>query len=325
METIEKINILDAKIEGIIDIISNKSDTAVNSLDIKSFLEKYSIYKSLLKSDTLHSMVESINELNKKIKNIETEVNVPLEIAKNETNKIIAMYGDDNTQLALNMADIKLLKSSIYKTFKDLILYISDLKIDEKIVSLNSNIELAKEMTNSIAQQKDKIDTIIKTIEVQETVIENVEKKNEIQDTQISYANDLIVTMEKQIESYAFFAEEFNNIYMVARDFVKNFTKLEREMEHIYKRDNALLAMIENIVAFIEKDYRKISNTIDHIDNLFETYAKEIISWTTESMMFVNEVKGYNLSLAAYNDKFDDISSMLDNVLNNISKIKEGK
>jgi chromosome segregation ATPase len=204
-------------------------------------------------------------------------------------------------------------------------LYISDLKIDEKIVSLNSNIELAKEMTNSIAQQKDKIDTIIKTIEVQETVIENIEKKNETQDTQISYANDLIVTMEKQIESYAFFAEEFNNIYMVARDFVKNFTKLEREMEHIYKRDNTLLAMIENIVAFIEKDYRKISNTIDHIDNLFETYAKEIISWTTESMMFVNEVKGYNLSLAAYNDKFDDISSMLDNVLNNISKIKEGK
>jgi len=325
MNTTEHVNVLEAKIEGLIDIVSNKSNTAVNSLDIKAFMEKYSIYKTLLKSETLNSVVETINELNKQIKNIQTEVNIPLEIANNETNKIIKMYGDDNTQLAINIADIKLFKTSIYKTFKDLIFYISNLKIDEKINDLNANIQIAKDLMGSIIQQKDKINNLVDSIDMQKSVISDIENKNKEQDSQISYANDLIVTLEKQIESYAFFAEEFNNIYMVARDFVKNFTRLEKEMDHISKRDNELYSMYKNIMSFIDGDYRLLSKTIENIDSDFKKYAQDIVSWTTENLMFVNEVRGYNLSLSAYNDKFDSISEDLDNVLVRIQNIKEAR
>ena len=325
MDVIEQINVLEAKIDGLIDIISNKSDTAVNSLDIKAFMEKYSIYKTLLNSETLNSMVQSINELNEKIKNIQKEVNIPLEIANNETNKIIALYGDDNTQLALNVADVKLFKSSIYKTFKDLIKYISNLRIDEKITYLNNNINLAKNLMNDIINQKDLLDNIIETVETQKTYILNIDKKNKQQDAQISYANDLIATLEKQIESYSFFAEEFNNIYMVARDFVKNFVKLEKEMDYIYKKDNELRSLIDGIIYFINNDYAVLNRTINDMKDSFEKYAKDIISWTTESLMFVNEVRGYNLSLRAYNNKFDDMSLVLDNVLSELKKIEENK
>ena len=112
---------------------------------------------------------------------------------------------------------------------------------------------------------------------------------------------------------------------MVARDFVKNFTKLEMEMDNIYKRDKELRKTIDGIVYFIQNDYTSLHSSITNIQKSFDKYAKDIVSWTTENLMFVNEVRGYNLSLRAYNDRFDNMSITLDSVLSDLNKIKENK
>jgi len=48
-------------------------------------------------------------------------------------------------------------------------------------------------------------------------------------------------------------------------------------------------------------------------------FTEEMLSWLNYSLMFTNEVKAYNLSLSAYNDKMTQIKSQckeIDDIIN---------
>ncbi len=137
---------------------------------------------------------------------------------------------------------------------------------------------------------------------------------NEKQDEQIEYINDITITLEKEIESYAFFTNEFNKIYLNAKEFMVRFEESLNKLEIIEKRDEALWNVVTKLLnAFIE-DYSSIEVAINDMGEKLQSATSEILSWLEYSLMFVNEVKAYNLSLRAYNEEMDKISQRCDNI-----------
>jgi len=319
--TINDIRAIEGKINALIEMLSNKTGSNVKALDIKEFIDKYSIVKDILHSNTIESFLETINSLNEEIQEIQEKANIPLAVANRESQKIINAYSNDTTQLALNIADVKLFKNNIYMSFKKMYDYINDINIDKKMSELNTQIAFAKNLSKQIIAQKERIQEVIKKNEQQDQVLEKIKNVNQEQDKQIDYVNDLIVMMEKQIENYSFFAEEFNTIYMTAKDFLKEFAFLEKKIDYIVRRDDALEEVVKSIVGFVGEDYKNLHQVIDVQKNKMDKFMNDIISWTNDSLMFNNEVKAYNLSLSAYNSRMKDISDEnieLGNLLDNI-------
>jgi len=319
--TINDIRALEGKVNALIEMLSNKTGSNIKALDIKEFIDKYSIVKDILHSNTIESFLETINSLNKEIQEIQEKANIPLAVANRESQKIIDAYSDNTTQLALNIADVKLFKNNVYMSFKKMYDYINDINIDKKMFELNTQIAFAKNLSKQIIAQKEKIQEVITKNEQQDQFLEKIENVNKEQDKQIDYVNDLIVMMEKQIENYSFFAEEFNTIYMTAKDFLKEFAFLEKKIDYIVRRDDALEEVVKSIVGFVGEDYKNLHQVIDVQKNKMDKFMGDIISWTNDSLMFNNEVKAYNLSLSAYNSRMKDINDEnieLGNLLNNI-------
>jgi len=313
---------LEGKIDGLISMLSGKTNNNIKALEIKEFIDKYSVVKTLLQTDTITSLLESINQLNQEIKDIQDKANIPLAIANKESQKIVDAYADDTTQLALNITDVKLFKTNVYDSFAKMYQYINSLNIDKKIEQLNTQIAFAKNLSKEIIAQKEKIQDVINKNKEQDQLLEKMDNTNKEQDKQISYANDLIVMLEKQVENYAFFAEEFNTIYITAKDFISEFAYLEEKLNYIVNRDRALEATVKSIVSYMGEDYANLHSVIEKTNEDMNKFMQDIISWTNDSLMFNNEVRAYNLSLAAYNNEMDAIrvqneetSKMLDSIV----------
>ena len=317
----QELNNLKAKVESIIDMISNRPELAVDSANIKDFIDKYSIVKTLLDSDTLNGVVEKISELNKNIDTIQKETEGPLLVAQQQSQKIIDMYSKKDVSLSLNIADVKSFKSEVYKSFKDFMNYLKDLDIDNKVEMLKQEIVLAKNLKNDLMAQKDAIQALIKKTDIEDQLIQKIQKVNEDQDTKIKYLDNLIVTIEKQIENYAFFANEFNKIYINAKEFMTRFAEALETLEYIEERDDVLYDLVKRISSLLTTNFETINEATKNLSYQIESYTKEMLSWLNTSMMFVNEVKAYNLSLSAYNNTMDNISNRMGIVSNKLDNI----
>lgn len=317
----QELNNLKAKVESIIDMISNRPELAVDSANIKDFIDKYSVVKTLLGSDTLNSVVEKISELNTNIDTIQKETEGPLLVAQQQSQKIIDMYSKKDVSLSLNIADVKSFKSEVYQSFKDFMNYLKDLDIDNKVEMLKQEIVLAKNLKNDLMAQKDAIQGLIKKTELEEQLLQKIQEVNDDQDTKIKYLNNLIITIEKQIENYAFFANEFNKIYINAKEFMTRFAEALETLEYIESRDDVLYELVKKIDSLLSTNFETINEATKKLSYQIESYTKEMLSWLNTSMMFVNEVKAYNLSLSAYNGTMDNISNRMDIVSDKLDAI----
>jgi len=316
MDLTQRVSVVEGKINALLEMLGNRPELATDAVKIKDFIEKYSVVNTLLASDTIESLLTKVDELNKSIQEVQKELQVPLTVAKEQSAKIMKFYSDDSAQLALNIVDLKLFKSSSYKSLRDVIDYINSFEIDKKMKNLDAQLAIVKDISNKIIQQKDKINSILKRIDTQEELINQIRETNKEQDAQIDYVNNLIVEIEKQIENYAFFADEFNKIYLNAKEFISTFGELKEKLEYIYNRDNIIQKLLEDIIGFMGNDFATINKTIKGLKDSIDSFSKEMLDWLNYSLMFVNEVKAYNLSLGAYNKE-------MDNIINRCREIKK--
>ena len=314
-------NVLKGKVESIIDMISNKPELPMDAERIKNFLEKYSIVEALLTTDTIETVISKIDKLNENMDVIQKEVEGPLLVAQQQSEKIIQAYTQKDVNLSLNVADIKMFKSEIFSTFKDFTEYLNKLDISGKMKELDDENALLKSLRLDIIAQKDQLNNILEQIEKEEELIGNVQETNKQQDFQINYVNNLIATVEKQIENYAFFANEFNKIYLNAKNFITKFSEALETLNEIEQRDTLLFKIVGEIASVIETDYSVINGETRALKSKIDEYTKEMLSWLNYSMMFVNEVKAYNLSLGAYNDKMDVLKQKANSVIIDLDSV----
>lgn len=319
--TIQDFNILKGKVDSIVDMITNKPDLPMDAERVKDFLEKYSVIDILLNTDTIETVINKIDELNKNIEVIKKEVEGPLLVAQQQSERIIQSYSQKDVDLSLNIADIKMFKSEIFASFKDFTDYLTKLDISGKMAELNNEKALLKNLRMDIMAQKDKINKLFEQLEKEETLIENIQEVNKQQNFQIDYVTDLIATIEKQIENYAFFANEFNKIYLNAKNFITKFSEALDTLNYIEGRDELLYKIVGEISSVIETDYSVINEETKDLKNKIDAYTQEMLSWLNYSMMFVNEVKAYNLSLSAYNDTMDSLKQRTDKVITDLDSI----
>lgn len=302
-----KLERLNARVEALTDILTNKPELGIDAIKIKDFIDKYSVVNSLLKNDTFTSVVNKLNELNEMIDDIKNETEVPLQVARDQSQKIINLYTSDEVELALNIADVKRFKGEIFVAFRDFITYLQNLNLDKKMAELENEIALSKEIANNFIAMQDTLKQITEDIKSEENLIKKIEQVNEEQDTQINYVNNLITILEKEIESYAFFTNEFNKIYLNAKEFMTRFAEALETLEEIEKRDNALYEVTEHLLNAFTADYSSLESSITDLKTSVKNVTSEMLSWLNDSLLFVNEVKAYNLSLNGYNQNMQDI------------------
>jgi len=313
---------VNSKVNALISLISNKAASQIEEAKLKDFIEKYAIVEEIVNGDTIHSMISNVESVNDKLQDIEESINIPLTVINEQSEKVLKIFGNQDTDLVLNIADIKYTKNAIYSTFRDLINYLNDLNITGKIKELNDKILFTKSLSDEILSQKNKINEVIDKVVEQETMIEAVEKVNQDQSNQIDYTNNLLSIMEKQIENYAFFAEEFNKIYLNARDFISVMDRLRVKMDYIETRDDQLVNLMNTIVSFIDDKYSVFAQAADEMKQKVVNLEQYVLNWVETSLLFTNEVKAYNLSLKAYNQDMDNISERYLSIKNNIDSLE---
>lgn len=321
MDLQNKVANLEAKVETLIDLISNKPELQSDSVKIKDFIEKYSILQKLLEDETLVSITEKLNALNDTMQEIRNEIEGPLLVAKEQSERLLKIYSDDTTGLALNIADVKLLKEDLYKSIKDFTKYIQSLDIDTKLNTLKEQVALSKALNQEIIAQKSQIDKLLKRIEKDEAIINSIQEVNKEQTDLINQVNDLVVILEKQIEDYAFFTNEFNKIYISAKEFMTRFSEALTTLEFITKRDEILYNFVKKTASLLESDYTTLTTEIKALRSQIQQTLKEMLSWLNHSLMFVNEVRAYNLSLRAYNTQMENIEKRAEDVIAKLETI----
>ena len=319
--TLQDLAQIKAKLNALMDMVTNKPQLSIDSSEIEDFIEKYGIVKEIVGEDTLTAVLNKINELNSNIETIQKETEAPLIVAQQQSQKIIDMYSKDEVSLALNIADIKMFKNEIYASFKNFIDYIDKLNIQHKMSVLNEQITVVKNMKADMISQSDKIKNLFSQINEEQELVTTIKEVNKQQDAQIDYLNNLIITIEKQIENYAFFANEFNKIYINAKEFMQRFAESLETLTYIEEKDAILYELVKQISSVLETDFSIVNKEIEELSNRVDNFTNEMLSWLNYSLMFTNEVKAYNLSLSAYNKQMDDLTTRAQKVIQNLETI----
>ena len=321
MDIQSKLTQLEAKVNTLIDLISNKPELQSDAVAIKDFIEKYSIVKEILNGETLTSFETKINELNSIIEEVKEKIEGPLLVAKAQSERLLEVYSSDKVSLALNVSDVKMLKEDLYKTVKDFIKYLNSLDIDTKLNTLKEQIIISKTLNQELIAQKTLIDNLASRLEKDENIINHIQEVNQAQNDLINQTHDLITIIEKQIEDYAFFTNEFNKIYINAKEFMTKFAEALHQLEYITQRDDLLYEFVKKTATLLENDYITLTSEVKALKEKITLTMQELLSWLNHSLMFVNEVRAYNLSLKAYNEAMDNISNRADAVINSLKNI----
>jgi len=315
MDTTEKRLLeLESKVKTLIEMVTNRPELAIDAAKIKDFVDKYSALVSIIKNDTLTTTVEKINKINEVVEDIQKRTEAPLLVAETQSQKILDLYSSDKVELALNVADVKRFKSEIFVALRDFLEYIKELNIEGKMKELEAEIAIAKQLSNDMVVMRDKLKSLNESLNKEMEVLKKIEEVNKAQDEQITYIENLITTLEKEIESYAFFTNEFNKIYLNAKEFMKRFADALTTLENITQRDKALYGLVEKLLNAFVADYSSLEMSINSLSDNLKQFTQEMLTWLNHSLMFVNEVRAYNLSLNAYREEMLNIQAKCDNI-----------
>jgi hypothetical protein len=134
---------------------------------------------------------------------------------------------------------------------------------------------------------------------------------NQAQTLLIDNAENLIVEMEKQIENYAFYSEEFDKVYSTAVTFVSKFSELVSELERVSARDANLESIMASVISLTGQDFIDMENITDKIVVSLDTLALNTAQKINNMMLFVDEYNAVGTALHAVNIRMQAVTSVV--------------
>lgn len=300
---------LEGKVEALVDILSGRQTNYADGEQLRRFIDNYAVVEALIENDTISELVDNVTRIKDRFSDVSGRIDGLLGAVEVESDKLVESIGAGSTGVALNVADMVLFQTSVSDSYKTMLAHLSDIDITGKINKMEATLRDALGLIDAMKSQKAEVNILLTKVAENRALISNMEDVNNAQTNLIDNTENLIVEVEKQIENYAFYAEEFDKVYATARTFVSKFSELRDEMERIADRDAKLEAILTSLVALTARDFTDMETMISTISTSIDSLALNTAQKLNDMVLFVDEYNAVGTALSAVRTRFQAVSS----------------
>ena len=320
----EELIALQGKVEALIDILSGRQVNHVDGEQIKRFIDNYAVIEALIENDSITDLIENVVRIKDRFQDVSNRVDGLLGAVEVESSKLVSSMGNGASGVALNVADMVLFQTSVSDSYKSLLQHLNDIDITGKVNRMESSLRESLGLIDSMRAQKSEINVLLQKVANNKALIDNMETVNENQTLLIDNAENLIAEMEKQIENYAFYAEEFDVVYSTAVTFVSRFSQLVDELERVSARDAKLEEIMSSVISLTAQDFTEMEAMIARITTSVDSLALNTAQKLDGMLTFVNEYNAVGMALSAVKTRMQRIAALVGDELTLLNEAEIG-
>ncbi|RLF42141.1 MAG: hypothetical protein DRN17_08075 [Thermoplasmata archaeon] len=305
----ERIVILEGKLNVIIDMWTGRQTDVVDGEKIQKFIDNYAVVNTIIENDSITELIHNIVSIGGRFNDVSARIDGLLGAIEVESEKLVSNMGDGASGVALNIADMVMFQTSVSDAYKSMLQHLSDIDITGKINSMESALRESMGLIDSMKTQKAEITILLNRIAENKALIDNMADVNVAQTQLIDNTETMIAEMEKQIENYAFYSEEFDKVYTTAITFVSRFGELVRELERVSARDAKLESLMGAVISLTEHDFTEMESITDKMVMSLDAFAASTAQKLNDMLMFVNEYNAIGTALSAIKGRMIEVTS----------------
>jgi hypothetical protein len=324
MITDEEFVSLQGKVEALMDIMSGQQRDYADGEQLKNFIDNYAVIEGIIENDSIDTLVTNIVMAKNRFEEVSGRIDGLLSSIEVESDKLVSGLAGGSSGVALNVADMVLFQTSVSDAYKSMLGHLSDIDITGKINRMESALGEALGLIETMRAQRNEINILLQKIAENRALLDNMEEVNNDQTSLIDNAQNMIVELEKQIENYAFYSEEFDKVYTTAVTFVSKFSDIVAELERVSKRDANLESLMSDVISLTEQSFVTFEylnqEMVSSIDRLGLTTAQKI----DNMILFVDEYNAVGTALHAVSDRMAAVTSSVGDEITLLSEEEAG-
>ena len=312
MDEATRILKLEGTVAALTDILSGNQVNSIDGEQIKRFIENYGLIGSIVENETVDVFLSNIVLAKGRFDQVALRLDGLLAAAESESDKLVSQLGSGASGLALNMADSALFRASVGDAYKSMMQHLSDLDITGKINQMDSSLSEALALIGDMRSQRSQINVLLQKIADNKALLDNMDDVNNAQSTLINTSQNLIAELSKQIENYAFYAEEFDKVYVTAVNFVGQFASLVEELARVSARDDAISNMLRDVISVSAHDFTTMETHVSTMSDAMDRLGTETAQKINDMLLFVTEYNAVGTAVHAVSDRFTAVTTEVD-------------
>ena len=303
---------LEGTMSALTDILSGHQVDSIDGEEIKRFIENYGLIGSIVGNETVDVFLSNIVLAKGRFDQVSLRLDGLLSAAEAESDKLVSQLGGGASGLALNMADSALFRASVGDAYKSMMQHLSNLDITGKINQMDSSLSEALALIEDMRSQRSQINVLLQKIADNKALIDNMDEVNNNQTTLINTSQNLIAELSKQIENYAFYAEEFDKVYVTAVNFVGQFSSLVEELARVSARDDAISNMLRDVISVSTHDFTTMETHVATMSDAMDRLGTDTAQKINDMLLFVTEYNAVGTAVHAVIDRFQAVKTDAD-------------
>ena len=299
----ERIIKLEGRVAALIEMLSGKERDRADAEKVKRFIDNYAVVSGVIENRGVENFITSLVEAKKRFDTLSGKLDGLLGSIDAESDRLVKSLGDGASGVALNIADMIMFQTSVSDGYKSMLEHLRDINITGKINEMEASLREAMGLISDLRSQREQINTILQRIADDETVIKDVQSVNDTQQQLIKNTENMIAEVEKEIENYGFYAEEFDKIYTTASNFVARFRELVSEIDRIATRDTKLESLMADVLSVSFESVEQFEALTTTLSQAIRNLGTDTAQKLEDMTMFINEFNAIGLALGDIKDK----------------------
>ena len=301
--------VLQGKVGALTDVLSGRQANYADGEKLKRFIDNYAVVEALLNNNSVLDLIDNIVLIKNRFQDVSDRVDGLLGAVEVESNKLVSSLSSGSSDVALNVSDMVLFQTSVSDSYGSMLEHLQDIDITGKMNAMESTLRESLGLISSMKEQKNEINVLLQKVADNKALIDNMEDVNNSQSSLIDNSENLIAEMEKQIENYAFYSEEFDKVYVTAITFVSKFKEIVDELDRVSARDSQLESITYSIIDLSAQDFTDMESIISTVTKSLDSLALNTAQKLDDMVMFINEYNATGLALAGVKNKMSAIAS----------------
>jgi len=301
----EQINKTEGLVRAVIDMMAGRQSDFVDGEKLKKFLDNYAFIEAIAENQTIDIFLANVTQTKARFNQVSERLSGLLAAAESESDKLISQMGEGSSGLALNLANISLFQSTVADSYGSILQHLADIDITAKLNQMDSSLAESMGLIEDMRSQRTEIDALLRKVADNKALIENMDDVNSTQTSLIEDTGVMLLELEKQIENYAFYSEEFDKVYVNAVQFVEKFASLAKQIEHVSLRDDKLISLMHNVIENSSKEHLELQQIIADAGNSIEQLGLGTAQRLTEMTLFINEFNAIGQAISSFSLDFE--------------------
>jgi len=315
---------LQGKVGALVSILSGREVDEADGEKIKRFIDNYSVVESIIENDTISELIDNVIQIKVRFEDVSSRVDGILGAVEVESSKLVSNISGGASGVALNIADMVLFQTSVSDAYKSLLQHLNDIDLTGKVNRMESSLRESLGLIDQMKAQREEINVLLQKVADNKALIDNMDDVNHTQAVLIDNAENMIAEMEKQIENYSFYAEEFDKVYTTAVIFVSKFSSIVAELDRVSARDAKLEELMASVISVSTQDFTAMEEINDKMAMAIESLGLNTAQKLDDMIMFVNEYNAVGMALDGVRTDMQAITSAVGDELTTLGEEQIG-